>query len=93
MIDAQSRHQPLADEAHHEPVCLGEDVGILHADGRQVIDVEEPAVVDLLSGHAPVGQPVRLVHEQVVEQIEAAGVARRAIESSDVVLDEGGDLG
>ena len=57
-----------------------EDVLALHAQGGQVVDVEEPAVVDLVGGHPPVGQAVALVLEQVVQQVEAPRVARLAVE-------------
>ena len=33
---------------------------IFHADSREMIDVEEAAVVDLVHGGAPVGKPVDL---------------------------------
>ena len=37
-----------------------EDVGLLDADGGQVVDVEEPAIVNLLGGHAPVAETIGL---------------------------------
>src|SRR5215467_176967 len=53
-----------------------------------LIDVEEPAVVDLLTGDAPIGDAVGLIAEQHVEQVEAARVSRGAIDQIDVVVDE-----
>ena len=57
-----------------------EDLGQLHADGRQLVDVEEAAVVDFLGGDPPEGQPVGLPLDQAVQQVETARVAGRAVE-------------
>ena len=65
-----------------------EDVLALHAQRRQVVDVEEPPVIDLVGGHPPVGQAVALPLHQVVEQVEAPRVARPALERGHVLLDE-----
>ena len=72
---------PVTGALGHQPgqKAVGgvEDLGILHADGGQLVDVEEAPVVDLLAGHAPVGQPIELLVEQGIEEVEGAGVVRR----------------
>ena len=57
-----------------------EDVGLFDADGGQLVDVEEAAIIDLLGRHAPEGRAIRLGGDQRVEQVEATRVANHAIE-------------
>ena len=40
-----------------------EDVVIFHPDGRQGVDVEEAAIVELFGSNLPVGQPIPLLVE------------------------------
>ena len=61
---------------------FSEDLGVLHAQADQVIDIEEAAVIDLLTGHAPVGQAIHLQFEQQMQQIEAAWVIGSAVDVS-----------
>ena len=61
---------------------------LLHADRRELVDVEEAPVVDLLTRHAPERQPIHLRVEQPVEEIEASRIARRAVEALDGLIDE-----
>ena len=55
---------------------------LLDADRRQVVDVEEAPVVDLLGGDAPEAQAVGLVAQQRLERVEAARIARRPFRAS-----------
>ena len=80
MVDPKPGDLSGADEPEDEPVRLGEDFGVLHANGGQFVDVEEATVVDLLAGHAPESDPVCLLAQQLVEQIERAQIVRRAVE-------------
>ena len=57
-----------------------EDVLVFDGQAGEVVDVEEPAVVDLVGGDAPVRQAEALAREQVVERVELAGVAGGARE-------------
>ena len=88
MIDAETGDQACPDEAGHQAMGGLEDLRHLHPDGGEVVHVEEPPVIDLVAGHPPVGQTIRLLSEERVEEIEAGGVARRAVERGHVVLDE-----
>ena len=56
------------------------DDGKLHPDRRQMVDIEEAAIIDLIGGHPPEGRPVGLGAEQFVQQVEAAGVSHGAVE-------------
>src|SRR5512143_2565890 len=87
MVDPEPDDLPLADEPQDEPVRLVEDAFVLHPDGGEAVDVEEAAVVDLLSRHAPVRQAIGLRVEEAVEQIEASRVSRSAVEEGDVLIE------
>ena len=71
---------PSAQQLEDAAVRRLEHLRLLHADGRQLVDVEEAAVVDLVGRHPPEGQPVGLGVEQRLEPVEAARVARPAVE-------------
>ena len=64
MVDAQAVDLAAGDQIEHQPVRRVEDLGTLHPQCGQFVDVEEAAVVDLVGGDAPVGQPVRLLLDQ-----------------------------
>ncbi|NJN36598.1 MAG: hypothetical protein HC794_05480 [Nitrospiraceae bacterium] len=59
---------------------------ILHPDGRQFIDVEKPAIVDLFRRHPPIRQSVGLVVQHGIQQIEASRIALPAIDQADVLI-------
>ncbi len=93
MVDPKPGDLSGADEPEDEAVRLGEDFGVLHANGGQFVDVEEATVVDLLAGHAPESDPVRLLAQQLVEQIERARIVRRAVEVPYGLIEERLHLG
>ena len=93
VVDAQADHAPLADPAEDQAVDVLEDQLVLDPDAGQLGDVEEPPVVDLLGRDPPVREAVHLVFEQVVEAVEAPGVAGRPLERRDVLVDEGAEAG
>ncbi len=69
-----------------------EDVVLLHTYGAQAVDVEEPAIVDLLRGHAPVGKAENLFAKQAVEKIKAPGISLVPVQEPDVLGDVLHDL-
>ena len=80
MIDAQAVDHAALDQLEDEPVRAVEHAALIHAQRREIVDVEEAPVVDLIDRDAPVRQPIRLRIEQRVERVEAARIARRAVE-------------
>ena len=93
MVDAEPGDPPGTDETKDEPVRVGEDIRVLHADGRELIDVEEASVVDLLPGHPPKRDPVRLLSQQLVEEVERSRILGRPVEAADGLVEERLDLG
>ena len=77
MIDPHARDAPFAEQRLEQLVDRREHVAVLDAQAGQRVDVEEPAVVDLVRRGPPVRQPVRLLLEQLVQLIEARRLARR----------------
>ena len=78
---------PSATRLEDEAVGVGEHRLVLHPQPDQRLDVEEPAVGELLGRRAPVGQPVVLPAQQGVEGV---GVA---VERVDLGVDRLGHLG
>ena len=63
------------------------DLRQFHPDRGEIVDVEEAAVIDLLRRDAPEGKAISLIIHQLIERIEAARVARRAVDLGDRSLD------
>ena len=79
MIDAQAGDGAALHQLEDEAVHLVEHRRVFHAQRRELVDVEEAPVVDLLRRDAPVREPVRLLVEQPIERIEAARLAGDAV--------------
>src|SRR5581483_2865823 len=56
---------------------------VLNPDRDQLVDVEKSPVIDLLRGDFPERQPIPLLRQQPVEQVEAFRVAFDAVEARD----------
>ena len=69
MVDAQPVHHAPVEPGEDQLMGVEEDRLVLHAQGGQGVDVEEPAVVELPPGGAPEGQPVVLPLQQGVEPV------------------------
>jgi hypothetical protein len=66
---------------------------VLHAQRRQVVDIEEATVVDVVGCNPPVGQPEGLRLEQLMQRIEAHGIAGSARQAADRLVERGGHPG
>ena len=64
-----------------------EDLGKLNPDRRQIINIKEAAVINFLRGDPPKRQPVRLRVKQLIERIEAARIARFAVDPRQCLFD------
>ena len=73
VVDPEAVEHPLADPLEDQAVAVLEDPLVLHPQADQRVDVEEPAIVQLLDGGLPEGQPVILPFEEGVD----LGRARR----------------
>src|SRR5436190_6157882 len=92
MIDSQSTDQALGQKFFDEPVGGLKYLGALHADRGQFVDVEKTPIVDFVGGHLPVRKPIRLIQQQLVEQIETRGVAARPVEIAQRLVEKSADL-
>jgi hypothetical protein len=66
MVDPQPVDSAPRDQREDQPVRLGEQLGLLDTQRGEVVDIEEAAIVDLVRGDAPIGEPVGLSVEQPV---------------------------
>ena len=80
VVDAQAGDFFVRDQGEEEFVDGVEHGGHLDADGRELVDVEKPAVVDFLGGHAPEAQPVGLRLDELVQPVEGTRLARLSLE-------------
>ena len=65
---------------------LVEHFRIFHVDSHQMVDVEKTAIIDLMSGGAPVGKPVNLFFQQLMQGVETFWMALSSIEYFQVGL-------
>ena len=72
MIDPQADDVMPRGQVENQGVGGPEDLLAIGPERSQGVDVEEPAIVDLVPGHAPVGQAIGLGAKQGVEGVEAA---------------------
>ncbi len=73
VVDAHAAHLVAPQEVGDQPVAVVEDDVVLDAQPGKARDGEEAAVVELLAGGAPVGQPIALAAEERVEGVGVAG--------------------
>ena len=87
VVDAEAVDDPLVDPVEDEPVAVLEDLLILHPEADQGVDVEEPAVIQLLDGRLPVRQAIVLPFEQRID------LGRRGVDLGHGVVDRSGNVG
>ncbi len=81
MVDPETGHLTLGDPLAHAPVRRVEHARVFHSEAAQVVDVEKAPVVDLVERRPPVGQPIGLPFEQVVQTIEGCGLSGCAVDA------------
>ncbi len=92
MVNPQSGYLALLDEFEDERMGLGKNLLVFHAQGYQFVDVEEAPVVDLLGGDLPEREAEILLGQELVQGVEALGVALFSVESLHVLIDKSLDL-
>jgi hypothetical protein len=80
MIETDPGDVSLLHQVQQQRMGGGKHPWVLHAQAREIVDVEEPAVVDLIERRPPVRQTIRLQFEQTVQPIEALGRARLPVD-------------
>ena len=70
MVDAQAVHIAARQQFAEQTVGGLEHLRVVHAQCRQIVDVEKTAIVDLVRRHAPESQTVSLCLQQFVHQVE-----------------------
>src|SRR5262245_44522529 len=93
MIDSHAGKFSRASELENQGVTIAKNLFVLDSHGDQLVDVKKTPVVELFGGHFPKRQTIELFREQLVQEIEALGIAFDAIEPGDVGVDELLDFG
>ena len=70
---------PLASNSRTKRCVLIRTLPDFHAQRRQIIDIEEAAVIDFVGSRAPESQTVGLGFQQFVQRIEILLVIRRPV--------------
>src|SRR5262245_11480817 len=78
MVDPETTNSALAQEAKCKFVHGRKHIRSLDADSSQIVNVEEPPVVDLVDCYPPVGKAVVLCVQQPFQAVKAAMVPRAA---------------
>ena len=87
MIDPQPGDRAAPDQLEQEPMRVVENLRQFHPDRGQIVDVEETPVIDFLRRHPPESEAISLVGEQGIERVEAARVARGAVDDGEGFFD------
>ena len=87
VVDAQAADRAVPGEIEHVSVRCLEDLRILHAQRRQIVDIKKAPIVDFVRCDPPVREPVGLRIEQHMQRVEARTVARDAVQALQLVLD------
>jgi hypothetical protein len=67
MVDADAVQRAVPQKVEHQPVRVVEQLRQLHPDAGKLVDVEEPAVVDVVGRHAKMRHAPVLVGDQGVQ--------------------------
>ena len=95
MVEPQSLQLAIGDQPLHQPMRGLEGAGLLDAQARQRIDVEEAAIVDVAGGEPPVAEPVMLALQQMMQRqrlVVAVGAGAIGVEPARDDLGAAGDL-
>ncbi len=81
MINPYASDAPIFQKLKQETVDSLKHLRVLDFDGSELVDIEEPAIVNLFSRHPPITEAIRLRIEQGVEQVEGSRVAGFAFQN------------
>ncbi len=87
VVDPHARHGVSGNQSREQVVRRLEDFRQFHTHACQIVNVEEPPVVDFVRRRPPVRKPVRLPLEELVQQVVAVGHANPAVEGFNRPLD------
>src|SRR6185312_367744 len=101
VIDADSRYQGFLYQLERDAMNIGEHFRTFYTDSGQIVDIEKPAVVNLVRGDSPETQAVGLIVEHFFQRVKTVRVAFGAIDDDQyflqtclddvAVLDQGGE--
>ena len=80
VIHAQSANMALPHQIENQLMHRRKYFGIFHANSRQIVDVEEAPVVDLIHRNAPEAEAIGFALQQPLETIETARLPAPAVD-------------
>src|SRR5712671_6520706 len=92
MIYTQAIYFSFGNQVQDQAVGGIENRFILHAEGGQVVGIEEAPVVDVIGSHAPIGQAEGLRFDEFVEFVETRGASGIAVDQLDCAYNSGNNL-
>ena len=72
MINPQSRNFSPTDQSKDKLVHFSENIEILDAYGRQLVNVKKAPVIDFISCNAPMGEAIGLVIQELVKTVKTS---------------------
>ena len=93
MIDPQSGDRSGPDKIDNQLVRGVEHFRQFHPDCRQIVHVEETAIINFFSRDPPEREAIRLRIKKLIQSIEAAGIARATVNLRERFLNRALDLG
>ena len=93
MVQTQAVYLALGQKVKNKTMGGIEYCWLFDTHAREVIDIEEAAVVDLVGGNAPVRKPIALKLDQIVQLVETDGISSAAVEFGQIVGDVTDDVG
>ena len=86
VIDPEAGELAFARELDDQRVGMAKNFFIFDAQRNQLVDVEKSPIIELFRGDFPKRQPIPLLRQQPIEQVETFRLAGGAVESADIVV-------
>src|SRR5882672_1293328 len=80
VVNTDSGNQAFLDQGKGNAVDGREYIGIFHANGGEIVDVEKTAIVDFIGCNPPKTEAIRLIVEETFQVVETVGVAFAAVD-------------
>ncbi len=80
VIDSQASDDPHPYQLENKAVCFLKDNRVLCPNRGQLIDVEEPTIIDFIRRHPPEAKPVGLIGQQAFQLVETRRIPFAAVD-------------
>src|SRR5438094_9504735 len=87
MIDPQTAERTFRQQRTHQSMRAPKNVGCLHGNGGQFVDIKKSSVVDLIERRSPVTKAISLLVEEPIHSIDRRRMVLFAVVAGDISLD------